>query len=28
VICSAFVALTLSPMVSARLLKPIGEVRH
>lgn len=28
VICSAFVALTLSPMASARILKPIDEVKH
>jgi multidrug efflux pump len=28
VVISAFVALTLSPMVSARILKPVGEVRH
>lgn len=28
VICSAFVALTLSPMASARILQPIDEVHH
>jgi hydrophobe/amphiphile efflux-1 (HAE1) family protein len=28
VICSAFVALTLSPMASARILKPIEDVHH
>ena len=28
VICSAFVALTLSPMASARILKPATELRH
>jgi hydrophobe/amphiphile efflux-1 (HAE1) family protein len=28
VLCSAFVALTLSPMASARILKPIHQVQH
>lgn len=28
VICSSFVALTLSPMACSRLLKPISEIRH
>jgi hydrophobe/amphiphile efflux-1 (HAE1) family protein len=28
VLCSAFVALTLSPMASARILKPIDQVKH
>jgi hydrophobe/amphiphile efflux-1 (HAE1) family protein len=28
VLISAFVALTLTPMVSARILKPLGEVKH
>ena len=28
VMVSAFVALTLSPMVSARLLKPVGDIKH
>jgi multidrug efflux pump len=28
VLCSAFVALTLSPMVGARILKPLDQVRH
>ena len=28
VLCSAFVALTLSPMAAARILKPVSEVKH
>ena len=28
VLCSAFVALTLSPMASARILKPIDKIKH
>ena len=28
VLCSAFVALTLSPMASARILKPIDQIQH
>ncbi|MGC9452117.1 MAG: efflux RND transporter permease subunit [Oceanipulchritudo sp.] len=28
VLCSAFVALTLSPMASARILKPLDQIQH